>query len=125
MSNLQPSPTKSALTSAGKHILIDFWGSEGLQDAAFIEKAMRRAADVCGATVLNVNLHEFGGGGGITGAAILAESHITVHTWPEIGLVALDVFMCGDCDPVAAILPLEKMFRPAHSTITTFYRGAR
>jgi len=109
----------------GKHILIDYWGAQGLQDAIFIEKAMRAAAQACGATVLQVNLHQFGDGCGITGAAMLAESHITIHTWPEIEFAALDIFMCGECDPSNAIAPLAELFLPQKSTVTEVNRGSR
>jgi len=123
MSDGQNLSVKSVMASPGKHVLIDFWGAKGLQDSEFIEQAMRKAAAVCGATVLKVNLHEFGDGGGITGVAILAESHITIHTWPEIGFAALDVFMCGDCDPSNASTPLVNMFKPSRMTITEINRG--
>jgi len=113
----------SVVASPGKHVLIDFWGAKGLQDAAFIEQAMREAAKICGATVLNVNLHAFGAGGGITGAAMLAESHITIHTWPEMQFAAIDLFMCGNCDPSKAITPLANLFKPERMSITEVNRG--
>ena len=59
---------------------------------------MRRAAGAGGACVLSCHMHGFGGGNGVTGVALLAQSHITVHTWPERDYAAFDVFMCGDCD---------------------------
>jgi len=114
---------KPVVASPGKHVLFDFWGAEKLQNPEFIEMAMRKAAAVCGATVLKVDLHEFGDGGGITGVAILAESHITIHTWPEIGFAALDLFMCGECDPSKAATPLVNMFKPKRMTVTEVNRG--
>ncbi|MDQ6993061.1 MAG: adenosylmethionine decarboxylase [Mariprofundus sp.] len=111
--------------SPGKHLLIDYWGAVRLNDALFIEQAMRQAAKVCGATVLQVNLHQFGDGGGITGAAMLAESHITIHTWPELGFAALDLFMCGACDPQLAVEPLAVLFQPTDVRVTAFDRGVR
>jgi len=123
MSTVQSDFVKPVLASPGKHVLIDFWGAKGLQNASFIEEAMRKASDTCGATVLQINLHEFGEGCGITGAAMLAESHITIHTWPEIKFAALDVFMCGDCDPSKAITPLVNMFKPSRMSVTEVNRG--
>lgn len=79
----------------GKHLLLDFWEASGLSEIACIESAMRGAAMACGATVLEVKLHQFGENGGVTGVALLAESHISIHTWPEISYAALDVFVCG------------------------------
>ncbi|MEZ8382476.1 adenosylmethionine decarboxylase [Vibrio splendidus] len=108
----------------GKHVLLDFSGAKNLTDIAYIEKALRKAADICNATVLDVNLHSFGEEAGVTGVALLAESHISIHTWPEIGFAALDVFMCGSCDATAAIAPLEEMFQPSSTNIREIIRGS-
>jgi S-adenosylmethionine decarboxylase len=107
----------------GKHLLIDFWHARAL-DQAQIEAVMRRAAEACGATVLNVLLHSFGEGGGITGVAILAESHISIHTWPELDYVALDVFVCGRCDPYSALKILRMEFQPQSHHVRDISRGA-
>lgn len=109
--------------SPGLHLLIDFWDAKHLQDAAMIEKAMRDAATACGATVLEIKLHSFGEDAGITGVAILAESHISIHTWPEINYVALDVFMCGTCNPHDALPALRKCFAPKREKISECPRG--
>jgi S-adenosylmethionine decarboxylase len=108
---------------AGKHLLIDFWGAYGLTDATFIELTMREAAKACGASVLNLTLHQFGDGGGITGVALLAESHISIHTWPEIHYAALDVFVCGTCDAERAVALLKDYFKPTQLKITSISRG--
>lgn len=107
----------------GLHLLIDFWGAKHLQDEARIEASMRAAAEACGATVLGVNLHNFGGSGGITGVAILAESHISIHTWPETGYAALDIFMCGTCDPHKALPVLQAVFKPEKLQAAEYRRG--
>lgn len=107
----------------GLHLLVDFWDAEHLQDKTFIEEAMREAAGTCGATVLSVMLHEFGEGAGITGVAILAESHISIHTWPEINYIALDIFMCGNCDPNNAVPILRSYFNPKRVQISEHHRG--
>lgn len=108
----------------GLHLLIDFWGASHLQDIDLIEQTMREAAVACGATVLGVNLHSFGAGAGVTGVAILAESHISIHTWPETGYLAIDVFMCGKCDPNNAIPIFTSVFKPATSQIQAYCRGS-
>lgn len=108
---------------AGTHVLLDLWGARHLDDAAWIERAMRRAADVAGATLLHIHLHRFGDGGGVTGVAVLAESHITVHTWPERGFAAFDVFMCGGCRPDLAAEALRSALEPERSEITVERRG--
>ena len=58
---------------AGTDVLLDLWGTRHLDDAEYIERAMRRAVDVSGATLLHIHLHRFGDGGGVTGVAVLAE----------------------------------------------------
>ena len=107
----------------GLHLLVDFWECRGLLDAEGIERTLREAAAACGATVLGVMLHNFGDGGGITGVALLAESHISIHTWPETDYAALDIFMCGRCDPRAALPVLEAWFAPVNTRITEHRRG--
>lgn len=107
----------------GLHLLIDFFGAENLQNESGIEKTLRSAADACGATVLEITLHSFGEGAGITGVAVLSESHISIHTWPEIDFAALDVFMCGTCDPRNAVPVLQEFFKPEKTVVTEHQRG--
>ncbi len=80
---------------AGKHLITEVVNGNGLDDEGLIETAFRRCVDECGATLLHIHTHKFSPQG-VSGVAILAESHISVHTWPEIGYGAFDVFMCGD-----------------------------
>lgn len=112
----------------GLHLLIDFWDAEHLLDEDAIESAMREAAAACGATVLEIRLHSFGEGagnsGGITGVAILAESHISIHTWPEFNYIALDIFVCGTRDPHQALNVLRSAFRPGRERIAEYHRGS-
>jgi len=108
---------------AGRHLLLDLWDAHNLDDRALIETALREAVDACGATLLHIHLHEFTPNGGISGVAVLAESHISVHTWPERGFAAFDVFMCGACRPYAAVAVLERHFRPGAVTVDEQRRG--
>ena len=120
-----PNNTSSLPTAylPGTHVLLDFWCNRGLSDLDFIRDAMIGAAEACGATVLNVMLHQFGEELGVTGVALLAESHISIHTWPETGYAALDIFLCGNCDPEQAIAHLTERFEPSRTRITYHPRG--
>ena len=89
---------------AGRHLLVDLWDGENLSDANVIDAALRRGAEEAGATLLHIHLHEFTENGGVSGVAVLAESHISIHTWPERGSAALDVFTCGDTNPEVAMM---------------------
>ncbi len=114
---------KDDFVAPGMHLLIDFWGCSHMQDEQGIGQALRRAAAACGATVLDVHLHSFGEQSGITGVATLAESHISIHTWPEIDYVALDVFVCGSCNAYKALDVLAEYFQPARQQLTAHERG--
>ena len=72
----------------GRHLIAELHGCSGLTDVALVEKALTDAATAAGATLLEVKLHAFGPGQGVTGVALLAESHISIHTWPEHGYAA-------------------------------------
>jgi len=108
---------------AGTHILVDLWGAKSLTDKLFIEKALREAIKVCGASLLHIHLHQFGEGLGISGVAVLAESHISVHTWPERRFAAFDIFMCGDCIPELALPVFQKFFKPEKLETNIQLRG--
>lgn len=108
----------------GKHILLDFSGAQHLDNVEIIDIALRNAAQRCGATLLHLHLHHFGEASGVTGVALLAESHISIHTWPELGFAALDIFMCGTCDASLAIPPLEAALKPTSIQKTEMTRGA-
>ena len=106
-------------TFAGAHLIVDLRKAKRLDDVAFIEKTLIEAA---GATLLHTHCHPFTGGG-VSGVAVLAESHISIHTWPEHGYAALDVFMCGRCDPRDTIPVLRRAFEPGRIDVQEFMRG--
>lgn len=109
---------------AGKHVIVDIWGAKHLNNKDFIEGVFRAAVAASSATLLDMDLHEFeGSDSGITGVAVLAESHISIHTWPECGYAAIDVFMCGSADPDAAVEVMLRAFDPSSSQITEHKRG--
>jgi len=108
---------------AGRHLLLDMWGAKHLGDEVVIERAMRQAAIASGATTLHVHLKKFGVEGGVSGVLVLAESHISIHTWPERGFAALDIFMCGACDPYKGVQVLKEAFEPDSMLLTEARRG--
>jgi S-adenosylmethionine decarboxylase len=112
----------SHIEYAGVHITVDIWGASGLNDPERVERALRDATEACGATLLNVFLHRFEPQG-ITGVAVLAESHISIHAWPENGYAAIDVFTCGSCDPYKTVPVLQEAFEPSRVQVTEQKRG--
>lgn len=107
----------------GTHLLIDHFGGRFLDDPARLEAILRAAAAAAGATVLSGSFHHFGGGNGVTGVLLLAESHISIHTWPERGFAAIDIFMCGKADPDKAAGMLKQSLAPRHVELRRVMRG--
>ena len=108
---------------AGTHLIVDLWGAERLDDLAHVEAALRDAVTAARATLLHIHLHHFTPNQGISGVAVLAESHISIHTWPENGYAALDVFMCGSAEPQATIEVLREAFKPERLAVEEILRG--
>ncbi len=107
---------------AGTHMIIEVIGGKHLDNIERIDRAFRRCVKECGATLIHIHLHRFAPQG-VSGVAILAESHISVHTWPEIGYGAFDIFMCGDADPWAAVEVLRQDFKAGSVEVQELKRG--
>jgi len=114
---------RDGLRFAGHHLIIDLWGGHNLDNLPLVETTLIEAVSEIGATLLNIDLHRFSPNGGISGIAVLAESHMSIHTWPEKGYAALDVFVCGDCLPYKAIPVLRRAFLPANIQVAEMKRG--
>ena len=108
---------------AGAHLLIDLWGATNLTDPTHIERALSEAAEAARATILHSHFHHFGPDGGVSGVVVLAESHISIHTWPERDFAAIDIFMCGACDPNDSVETIRAAFRPARMLLDEQRRG--
>ena len=108
----------------GRHVIIELWGcGEMINDAGLVESAMRSAVHAANATLLDIFVHEFSPQG-VTGVAVLAESHLSIHTWPEYGYVAADVFTCGSTTkPEAAAEVLRKSFEATTADVRELERG--
>lgn len=115
--------SREGLNYAGSHFIVDLWEAEGLDDPELIERTLTEAAEVAGATILHTHLHVFSEGGGVSGVIVLSESHISIHTWPERGYAAIDIFMCGCAEPAKTIPVLRKAFRPGRVLLNEQKRG--
>jgi len=114
---------RNGIRYAGTHLLVDLLGAVRLDDIGHIDATLRRCVDASGATLLHIHLHRFEPSGGVSGVAVLAESHISIHSWPEHGYAALDVFMCGDTNPEASIDVMREAFLPDKVVVKTELRG--
>jgi len=105
-----PFPGASQLVNLGRHLLAEFYECNAniLNNVQLIENAMVEAALACGATVVTRNFHHFSPFG-VSGVVVIAESHLAIHTWPEYGYAAVDLFTCGEsCDPKVACEYLQE-----------------
>ena len=111
--------------ASGNHILADLFGIEAalLANAASLEASMRDAAATAGARILTSHFHSFGEGHGVTGVMLLAESHMSIHTWPEREFAAVDIFMCGAADAQRALAALLGQLGPQRHRLRTILRG--
>jgi len=108
---------------AGIHLLIDFWDANNLDDETLVTSTLKLCVEAIDATLLHIHTHKFEPNGGLSGVAVLMESHISIHTWPETGYAAFDIFTCGDTQPLKAIEILQKAFKPKQQKISTQFRG--
>jgi S-adenosylmethionine decarboxylase len=115
---------RNGVRCAGVHLIIDLHGARGLDDIDLIEVTLRRCVDAAQATLLHIHLHHFQPNG-VSGVAVLAESHISIHTWPDAGYAALDVFMCGKASPDACIPVLREAFQAKRVEVSELLRGQR
>lgn len=110
--------------TVGAHVLADFWGCQfnKLDDAELLMKSLREAAKAANMTILGEEAHKFEPQG-FTGMLLLAESHISIHTYPEKGYAAIDVFTCGSGMTQKAIDHLKGILLPTRSKERILFRG--
>jgi S-adenosylmethionine decarboxylase len=113
---------RNGVHCAGVHLIVDLHGAERLDDIELIEATLRRCVEAAQATLLHIHVHHFHPNG-VSGVAVLAESHISIHTWPDIGYAAFDVFMCGKASPDACIPVLRKAFKAKRVAVNEILRG--
>jgi S-adenosylmethionine decarboxylase len=115
--------TRKGKQYAGTHLLVDFIQATNLDHVERIRAALAEATRAANATLLHIHLHHFSEMGGVSGVAVLAESHISIHTWPQYGYAAVDIFMCGDCNPYLALPVLRCALHPKKVNVEEFMRG--
>ncbi len=113
---------RNGVRCAGVHLIVDLHEAQRLDDIGHIETTLRRCVEAARATLLHIHLHHFYPNG-VSGIAVLAESHISIHTWPDAGYAALDVFMCGAADPDKCIPVLREAFAARRVGVNELLRG--
>ncbi|MFO7965275.1 MAG: adenosylmethionine decarboxylase [Desulfobacterales bacterium] len=108
---------------AGIHLIIELWNARHLTSPSRIREILIQAIERCGATLLSIDLHIFSPNGGVSGVAVLQESHLSIHTWPEYHYAAIDIFVCGTINPRLALDVLEKGFSPESIQVKEIKRG--
>ena len=115
--------TNGYVKYAGIHLIVELWKAKNLTSLSQIENILRKAVEACKAHLLKIDLHKFSPNGGVSGMAIIEESHISVHTWPEYEYAALDIFVCGTIDPYKALPVIKEGFAPKNMQVVEVKRG--
>ena len=113
------------MNALGRHLLVELQDCdrEVLDDLGFLRKVVLEAAIACGAVVLGDSFHRFSPQG-VSGVVIIAESHLSIHTWPEYGYAAVDIFTCGDyVQPRKAAEVLIEKLGSKNPSLTEIQRG--
>lgn len=111
--------------SLGNHLIVELYEChrEFINDARSVEDALVNAVNISGAKMVQSVVHEFNPHG-ISGVVVIEESHFSVHTWPEYGYCALDIFTCGDeIDYYSALQYLKQEFKAQNLSVTEIKRG--
>jgi S-adenosylmethionine decarboxylase len=115
----------SEMSALGRHILAEFYGCppEKLNDTAQIQQEMVNAALEAGAEIRETVFHNFSPQG-VSGVVVISESHLAIHTWPEFGYAAVDIFTCGQTvDPWVSCNYLKQKFAAQNMTAREIKRG--
>lgn len=108
----------------GVHLIAEFWNGKTIEDPKELKKILTGAVKAANSSPLKISIHKFSPQG-ITGVILLAESHISIHSWPEYNYVAIDIFTCGDKSaPEKALTYLKEKFQPKKVNIKKIRRGA-
>src|ERR1043165_4815846 len=111
------------MKAIGRHIILEMWGCQNLNSVDTAELALREMVQALDVNLLDLKVYPFSPVG-VTGMAIVSESHLVIHTWPEYGYAAVDVFTCGaPRDPQDAIAVLRHYFQPERIGVMEINRG--
>jgi len=111
------------MKALGRQFVVEFWGCKGnLNSPELIRQTLEEAVQKAKAFLLDIRVHPFEPQG-ISGVAIIAESHLSIHSWPEYGYAAVDVFTCGDTDAEAAIEHIRQVLKPEKVELVEIKRG--
>ena len=121
---LPPAPRNRQVKTIGRHLIAEFYRCdlEILDDVDRIRQSMLAAAEQIGATVLGDSFHKFTPQG-VSGTVVISESHLSVHTWPEYGYVAVDIYTCGGLDPRPGFEQLREQFGAEAWRLQEILRG--
>lgn len=109
--------------AVGRHVFFDVYDCEHAGNLEYVKEIMKEAVIESGATILHENFHSFGKDCGFTGVLVLSESHATVHTWKELGLLTFDIYFCGICDPLKAAKNIIEKLGSEKYTLKCEVRG--
>jgi S-adenosylmethionine decarboxylase len=108
---------------AGTHLIAEFWGAKDIEDIKEVKNILIGAAKASGTSALKVSTYKFNPQG-VTGIVLLAESHISIHSWPEYDYLAIDIFTCGDkARPLKALEYLREKYQPKKVEVQQIARG--
>ncbi len=111
------------MQAIGRHIILEMWGCQNLDSVDTAELALREMVAALDVHLLDLKIYPFSPVG-VTGMAIVSESHLVIHTWPEYGYAAVDIFTCGaPRDPKQAVDVLRRHFRPERIGVMEINRG--
>ena len=111
------------MKAIGRHIILEMWGCQNLDSVEIAEQALRDMVVALDVNLLDLKVYPFSPVG-VTGMAIVSESHLVIHTWPEYGYAAVDLFTCGaPRDPQDALAVLREHFQPERIGVMEINRG--
>ena len=114
---------KVGLNAIGRHLLVEMKGCSNLNDKETIREMLKNAVNACNATLIDVEVHEFNPYG-VSGIAIIGESHLSIHTWPEFGYAAIDIFTCGSrVNPYDSLPVFKETLKPREVSVVEIKRG--